>query len=101
MKRRISKILSLFVLLTLIGQIIISSLHCVYSDEKSEESSEIGVEDMFDKEIDIETCFFDDSFFKFQKLNEISVSSSSFNYQFHKYHLVDISITVPPPQKIV
>ena len=101
MKRNISKIVSLFVLITLMGQLIVSSINVVSSDEISEESSEIGIEDMFDKEVDLENCFFSDSFLIFQKLGEISVSRSVFHYQFNKYHLVDISISVPPPQELV
>ena len=101
MKRNISKIVSLFVLITLMGQLIVSSINVVSSDEISEESSEIGLEDMFDKEVDFENCFFSDSFLIFQKLGEISVSRSVFHYQFNKYHLVDISISVPPPQELV
>ncbi len=101
MKRNISKIVSLFVLITLMGQLIVSSINVVSSDEISEESSEIGLEDMFDKEVDLENCFFSDSFLIFQKLGEISVSRSVFHYQFNKYHLVDISISVPPPQELV
>ncbi len=101
MKRNISKIVSLVVLLTLIGQIIVSSLNVVYTDEISEESSEIGLEDMFNKEVDLENCFFPDSFLIFQKLGKISVARSVFHYQFNKYHLVDISISVPPPQEVV
>jgi hypothetical protein len=101
MKRNISKIVSLFVLITLMGQLIVSSINVVSSDEISEESSEIGLEDMFDKEVDLENCFFSDSFLIFQKLGEISVSRSVFHYQFNKYHLVDISISVPPPQEVV
>ena len=54
MKRNISKIVSLFVLITLMGQLIVSSINVVSSDEISEESSEIGLEDMFDKEVDLE-----------------------------------------------
>jgi len=100
-KRNISKIVSLFVLITLMGQLIVSSINVVSSDEISEESSEIGLEDMFDKEVDLENCFFSDSFLIFQKLGEISVSRSVFHYQFNKYHLVDISISVPPPQSVV
>ena len=83
------------------GQLIVSSINVVSSDEISEESSEIGLEDMFDKEVDLENCFFSDSFLIFQKLGEISVSRSVFHYQFNKYHLVDISISVPPPQELV
>ena len=101
MKRNISKIVSLFVLITLMGQLIVSSINVVSSDEISEESSEIGLEDMFDKEVNLENCFFSDSFLIFQKLGEISVSRSVFHYQFNKYHLVDISISVPPPQSVV
>ena len=62
MKRNISKIVSLFVLITLMGQLIVSSINVVSSDEISEESSEIVLEDMFDKEVDLENCFFSDSF---------------------------------------
>jgi hypothetical protein len=101
MKRNISKIVSLFVLITLVGQIIVSSLNVVYTDELSEESSEIGIEDMFDKEVDPETCFFSGSFLIFQKLGEISSKRSVFHYQLNKYHLVDILISVPPPQEVV
>ena len=101
MKRNISKIVSLFVLITLMGQLIVSSINVVSSDEISEESSEIGLEDMFDKEVDFENYFVPDSFLIFQKLGKISVARSVFHYQFNKYHLVDISISVPPPQEVI
>ena len=56
---------------------------------------------MFDKDIDFENCFVPDSFLIFQKLGKISVARSVFHYPFNKYNLVDISISVPPPQEVI
>lgn len=100
MKRNGYHIVSLIVLLTFVGQIIVSSLHCFSSDEKSEELSEIGIEDSFDEKLDTDIIFYDHNFLVFQEIDQITDSISYFHYQSNKYHVVDISITVPPPQKI-
>ncbi|GEM_PF-6394240 len=100
MKKNGYHILSLIILLTFVGQIIVSSLHCFSLDEKTEEISEMGIEDLFDKELDLDIILFEHNFLVFQNLDQLVDSNSYFHYLFNKYHLVDISITVPPPQKI-
>ena len=101
MKKNGYHILSLIVLLTFVGQIIVSSLNCFSTDEKTEELSEIGMEDSIDEELDTDIFFYDHNFLVFQENDQITVSNPYFHYKSNKYHVVEISITVPPPQQIV
>ena len=102
MKNKITYILSSTLLVAILCQLVLSSTKYFFSDENSEEKTEINFDDIFDDEFqEDDFCYFD---WLITHSNDSKLVNSSHNssiYLLFKYSTVNLSIPVPPPEQIV
>ena len=101
MNKKINYILASVFLLTFLCQLILSSSLSFYSDENSEEETEVSFEDLLEKEIiqDTYTCSYE-WIISYNNDNQLSRKTVFTPHLLRNYSIVDRSIPVPPPEKI-
>lgn len=101
MKQSYRYILSLILLLTLIGQLVVVSSSYFFSDENLEENIEMKAEDIFDDEIeDVKFCYFDWLKRTTLQYGSFDLFDKSTRYVLREYSKIDKSILVPPPEMV-
>jgi hypothetical protein len=87
---------------SILCQLVLSSTKFFFSDENSEEKTEMNFDDIFDDEFqEDDFCYFD---WLITYSNDSVLVNSKQNlsiFLLFKYLTVDLSIPVPPPEQIV